>query len=213
MDLDERRAFVSAKEKNKWDDRYDQDDYFYGLAPNHFVGPEIEKLVPGKGLFLAEGEGRNAVFAAECGHDVVALDNSWVGREKTLNFARSKGVAVDYRLLDLVADDWATDQYDFVVLCFAHLPPEFMSEVHAQAVVCLRPGGRLIHCSFAKAQFGRSSGGPPSLDWLHDLENLKKQYAGVDFDRAEELEVELNEAAGHRGLAMVIEISGHRKPV
>ncbi len=201
---------MSAKEKNKWDSRYDQEDYFYGFEPNHFVGPEVEKLAAGKGLFLAEGEGRNAVFAAGCGHETVALDNSWVGQEKTLKLASSKGVSVDYRLVDLIADDWVVDQYDFVVLCFVHLAPRFMSQIHSNAVACLRPGGRLIHCSFSKAQFGRSTGGPPSLDWLHDLEELKKQYAGVEFDRTEELEVDLDEATGHRGPAMIIEITGNK---
>lgn len=199
---------MASREKNNWDQRYDQDDYFYGDEPNHFVGPEVSVLARGRGLFLAEGEGRNAVFAAGLGHRVLALDNSWVGRDKALRLAELKGVQLEYRLCDLVADAWGDEAFDFVVLCFAHLPPELMGIVHARAVASLKPGGRLIHCSFARSQFGRKSGGPPRLDWLHDLKVLKMQYTGVDFDQAVEHEVELNEAAGHRGLAMVIEISG-----
>lgn len=203
---------MAARQQNNWDRRYDQETYFYGFAPNHFVGEQLRRLPVGRGLFLAEGEGRNAVFAAGLGHRVTALDNSWVGQEKAQRLAAERGLELDYRLADLVADDWAGGDFDFVVLCFAHLPPEAMAQVHAGAVRSLRPGGRLIHCSFSKAQFGRTSGGPPRLDWLHDLEVLKQQYAGIVFDRAEELEVELNEAEGHRGLAMVIEMAGNRAP-
>ena len=198
-------------EKNNWDRRYDQDEYYYGFRPNHLVEQEVRRLSAGRGLFLAEGEGRNAVFAAGLGHRVTALDNSWVGRDKALAMAAQRGVELDYRLADLVADDWAEEgAFDFVVLCFAHLPPEAMAEVHRRAVAALRPGGRLIHCSFSKAQFGRKSGGPPRLDWLHELDVLKQQYAGVELERAQELEVELDEADGHRGPAMIIEIAGHK---
>jgi SAM-dependent methyltransferase len=204
---------MDSRAKNNWDQRYDQQDYFYGFEPNHFVESELTGLPPGRGLFLAEGEGRNAVYAAGLGHRVTALDNSWVGRDKALKLAAERGVEVDYRLVDLVNDSWGDGPYDFVVLCFAHLPPEMMPAVHAWSVACLRPGGRLIHCSFSKAQFGRKSGGPPRLDWLHDLAELKKQYAGIEFHRAEELEVELDEAGGHRGPAMVIEIAGNRPAI
>jgi SAM-dependent methyltransferase len=198
-------------EKNNWDRRYDQEEYFYGHNPNHFVEQELKQLPPGRGLFLAEGEGRNAVFAAGLGHQVKALDSSWVGRDKTLNLARSRGVEVEYRLVDLIDGHWLEEgAFDFVVVCFTHLQPEFMATVHGRAVASLRPGGRLIHCSFSRAQFGRKSGGPPRLDWLHEVETLKNQYAGVEIDRACELEYELDEAAGHRGLAMIIELSGNR---
>jgi SAM-dependent methyltransferase len=201
---------MAAREPNNWDRRYDQEAYYYGLEPNHFIGPQLAALPPGRGLFLAEGEGRNAVYAAGLGHQVIAVDSSYVGQEKTLKFAAERGVTVDYRLADLVAESWPDGPFDFVVLCFAHLPPEAMPEVHARAVACLRPGGRLVHCSFSQAQFGRKSGGPPRLDWLHELELLKKQYAGLDLDHALEREVDLDEAEGHRGPAMVIELSGNK---
>ena len=201
---------MAELKKNNWDERYDQESYFYGHEPNHFVGSQLREFPPGRGLFLAEGEGRNAVFAAEIGHQVVAVDNSYVGQEKALKMAAGRGVEIDYRLADLVADSLGNDEFDFVVACFAHLPPELMPDVHRKAVDCLKVGGRLIHCSFSKTQLGRKSGGPPRLDWLHEVDELKRQYAGIEFDRALEYEVDLNEADGHRGLAMIIEISGNK---
>ena len=201
---------MTSREKNNWDRRYDQESSFYGSEPNYFVGPELRRLNPGRGLFLGEGEGRNALYAAGLGHSVVALDNSYIGREKALRLAAQQGVHIEYNFIDLLAEDWESQEFDFVVLCFTHLPPDAMARIHRTAVACLKPGGRLIHCSFAKSQFGRKSGGPPRLDWLHDLADLHKQYEGIEFDRAEELEVDLDEAQGHRGPAMILEISGNK---
>ncbi len=193
--------------KNNWDARYDQERYFYGERPNYFVAGQLPALDKGRGLFLAEGEGRNAVFAAGLGHEVVAVDNSFVGRRKALDLAAASGVSIKYRLEDLTAGSWARESWDFVVLCFVHLNPKIMPEVYGQVAECLAPNGRLILLSFSKAQFGRTSGGPPGLEWLHDPAELKGQFPGLDL-AVEEKEVDLQEALGHKGLAMVIEMTG-----
>ena len=198
---------MTGAPRNRWDERYDQESFFYGEAPNYFVARELVKIGPGRGLFLAEGEGRNGVFAAGLGHQVTAVDSSAVGRRKALQLAAARGVALDYRLADLVADRWDDAAWDFIVLCFVHLPPEIMPGIHRRVAACLKPGGVLILNSFSKAQFGRTSGGPPHLEWLHDLEELKGQFPGLDL-KAEEKEVDLREATGHIGPAMVIELTG-----
>jgi len=82
--------------------------------------------------------------------------------------------------------------------------------MHARVAACLAPGGRLILNSFSKAQLGRTSGGPPRLEWLHDLEELKGQFPGLVFEHALEREAELAEGVGHRGKAMTIEIVAQR---
>ncbi len=198
-----------AEHQNKWDARYDQDDFFYGREPNYFVARKLKGRVSKRVLFLAEGEGRNAVFAAGLGHEVTAVDNSAVGRDKAMELAAEKGVTLDYRLADVVAEPWDRQTWDVIVLCFVHMPPEEMAEVHRRVARCLEPGGTLILNSFAKAQFGRKSGGPPRLEWLHDIEELMDQFPGLIL-MGEEKEVELNEGAGHRGPAMVIEMKGKK---
>jgi len=195
--------------RNNWDIRYDEERFFYGKEPNYFVARQLPKLEKGRGLFLAEGEGRNAVFAAGLGHEVVAVDNSMVGRRKALELAADRGVSVDYRFEDLTAGSWASESWDFVVLCFAHMDPAIMPTVHCQVAECLAPNGRLILLSFSKAQFGRKSGGPPRLEWLHDPVELEGQFPGLDL-KVEEREVDLEESVGHNGPAMVIEITGSK---
>ncbi len=198
---------MTDRHKNNWDARYDKGWYFYGKEPNYFVGRQLPTLKKGRGLFLAEGEGRNAVFAAGLGHEVVAVDNSFVGRRKALELAAEKGVSIDYRFEDLTTGSWGNESWDFVVLCFAHMDPTIMPAVHRQVADCIAPNGRLIFLSFAKAQFGRTSGGPPRRDWLHDLTELNDQFPGLVLE-AEEKEVDLSESLGHRGLAWVNEMTG-----
>jgi len=200
---------MSDGQKNKWDERYDHERFFYGTEANYFVARELPKLPRGKGLFLAEGEGRNAVFAAGLGHEVTAVDSSAVGRAKALELATERQVSLDYRLADVLADPWASESWDFIVLCFAHLPPEAMPTLHDRVATALKPGGAMILNSFAKSQFGRKSGGPPRLEWLHDLADLQTHFPGLELE-GRECEVDLDESVGHRGPAMVIELTGKK---
>ena len=195
---------------NRWDERYDHERYFYGRAPNAFVADRLPGLPRGRGLFLAEGEGRNAVFAAGLGHDVVAGDSSAVGRRKALQLAGERGVRLTYHLADVLLHRWDREVWDHVVLCFAHLPPADMAGLHGRVATCLRPGGTLVFTSFSKAQFGRKSGGPPDRDWLHDLDTLPGQFPGLEVPHAVEREVDLDEGVGHHGPSMVIEMLGVR---
>lgn len=206
---------MSEPPRNRWDERYDHERYFYGEEPNLFVAGRLAGLPPGRALFLAEGEGRNAVHAAGLGHRVLAVDSSEVGRRKALELARRRGVTLEYRCADLLAEPWDTDPWtgrpwDLVVLCFVHLAPADTAALHARAAAALAPGGRLLLNSFAKAQFGRPSGGPPRLDWLHDLAELGGQFPGLVVEHAVEREVLLAEGTGHRGEAVTIEIAARR---
>ena len=88
-----------VEQKNNWDNRYDEQRYFYGTEPNYFVERSLAGLAPGRALFLAEGEGRNAVYAAGLGHEVVAVDNSFVGRRKALELATRRVVEEDLRAM------------------------------------------------------------------------------------------------------------------
>lgn len=204
------KARTDMKEQpNKWDERYDEDGFFYGREPNYFVVQKLRGSAPKRVLCLAEGEGRNAVYAAGLGHEVTAVDSSAVGRRKALDLAAAKGVTIDYRLADVVTEPWDKQTWDVIVLCFAHLPPEDMAAVHKRVAASLAPGGTLLLNSFSKAQFGRKSGGPPRLEWLHDMVELMDQFPGLTLMGSEK-EVELNEGSGHVGWAMVNELKGKK---
>jgi SAM-dependent methyltransferase len=195
---------------NRWDQRYQSDRYFYGTEPNVHVARSLAQLPPGRGLFLAEGEGRNVVYAAGLGHDAVAVDSSGEGRRKALQLAEEKGVVIDYIQADAAVYPWDAERWDFIVLCFYHMIPAERGAFHARVAAALRPGGTLILQSFSKAQLGRPSGGPPDGERLFELAVLRRDFPGVSWEVAREREVELAEGVGHRGLAAVIEMVGKR---
>lgn len=193
-----------------WDERYAGGEYFYGTEPNAFLAAELLRLPRGHGLFLGEGEGRNAVHAAALGHEVLAVDASAVGREKALRLARERGVRLPYLLGDVTVAPWDERPFDFAALIFLHLPPDARRAVHARVAQTLRPGGTLILESFQKGQLGRRSGGPQSPELLHDLRELQADFAGLVWTLAEEREVRLDESDAHRGLALVNRLVGVR---
>lgn len=81
-----------------WNQRYRQEAFAYGKAPNQYFKENIQKLNPGKILFPAEGEGRNAVYAAQLGWDVYAFDISEEGKTKAKKWARENKVSINYQV-------------------------------------------------------------------------------------------------------------------
>ncbi|MDX1604123.1 MAG: SAM-dependent methyltransferase, partial [Salinimicrobium sediminis] len=79
-----------------WNERYQREEYIYGKDPNEYLKAQLKNLTPGRILFPAEGEGRNAVHAAKKGWQVSAFDQSEEGRKKALRLAEAEGVEIDY---------------------------------------------------------------------------------------------------------------------
>lgn len=85
----------------RWDDRYSSEEFAYGKEPNNYLKEQLEKLNPGAILFPAEGEGRNAIFAAKLGWNVSAFDISEEGKNKALKLAEANNVSIDYQVGEL----------------------------------------------------------------------------------------------------------------
>src|SRR3546814_14400170 len=78
-----------------WDQRFAVDGYVFGTEPNAFLKREAIRLPPhGRVLAVADGEGRNGVFLAQRGFDVVATDISSAGLAKANRLAKARGVAL-----------------------------------------------------------------------------------------------------------------------
>jgi len=197
--------------KDFWNARYSEDEYVYGVAPNQFFADQIEKFSKGKVLLPAEGQGRNAVFAANLGWEVFAFDFSPKAREKALVLAEAEKVEIHYDLMDYDNLHLPEGEYDLAALIYAHMSPEQRPRVHREVVKALKPGGRLILEGFHKNQLGKDSGGPKSLDMLFNEKELEEDFAGMEIIILEAKEVELDEGPYHRGIASVIRLVA-RKP-
>lgn len=199
-----------------WNERYRQKEFAYGEGPNLFFKQEIEKLQPGKILFPAEGEGRNAVYAAKKGWTVSAFDISIEGKNKALELAKKNNVSIEYEVGQLPDLNYRVEQFDVIALVYAHFSADTKSKYHKLLDKYLKPGGLIIFEAFGKKQIeyqakNKKAGGPKNLDVLFSIDELKSDFANYRFIELTEKEVELSEGLYHNGKSSVIRFVAQKK--
>lgn len=204
-----------TKKNNKighqsWDQRYDIEDYIYGTDPNKFLKNQLEKLTPGNILFLGEGEGRNAVFAASLGWKVDAVDFSINAKNKALNLAEKHGVSINYKIQNLSEFVPISNHYDVISTIYLHLDPDLSEKIYSKIYDALKIKGKLILEVFAKEQLGQNSGGPKNIEMLYSLDDIKKLFVGIEFNALENKTINLKEGIYHKGKAFVIRGVGEK---
>jgi len=192
-----------------WDQRYQETEYVYGEAPNAYFKAFIDTLKPGTLLLPAEGEGRNAIYAASRGWVVEAFDYSTVAREKALKQAAAKGVKIRYDLQDITQFK-ASKQYDMVALLYVHLPAAQRQIFHTAMYKSIKPGGFLLLEAFAKEQLGLNSGGPKDAALLYDAPSICSDFPFLHQLSCEQKEVNLDEGPFHQGKAALLRLTGQR---
>jgi SAM-dependent methyltransferase len=202
--------------KDRWDDRYRNEAFAYGTQPNHYLKEQLEKLAIGSILFPAEGEGRNAVFAAQLGWAVSAFDISVEGRKKALQLAAENHVSIDYQVGELQTFGYEVGQFDAIALIYAHFPSAIKSILHKTLDTYLRRGGIVIFEAFSKKHLdylakNEKVGGPKELAMLFSIEEIQADFAHYEVIELEEKEIELNEGAFHNGKGSVIRFVGRKK--
>lgn len=211
---------------NFWNERFAEPGYKYGTAPNAFLQAQWPALhtrlhqahphAPVRALVPGDGEGRNGVWLAAQGAQVLAVDSADVGLKKAHTLAAQAGPEVATRYQTEVADlaDWAPTPgtWDAVVLIYTHLPSAIRQSAHRRLAAGLQPGGVLLLEAFHPQQLGRSSGGPKDVDMLYDLPTLRADFAELLTETlAWEGETALSEGPGHQGLGLVTRWVGVRR--
>ncbi|WP_018170043.1 cyclopropane-fatty-acyl-phospholipid synthase family protein [Thioalkalivibrio sp. ALMg9] len=193
-----------------WDERYAEDDYVYGTEPNDFLRAAVANVPRGRALCLAEGEGRNAVFLAQQGFDVLAVDSSAVGLQKAQRLAEDRGVQIETLVADLADYAIEPDSWDLIVSIFCHLPPDVRRRLHAEVVAGLRPGGVFILEAYTPAQLEWGTGGPPIAELMMTREALTEELDGLEFEEAVERERDVIEGRFHTGRGAVVQVLAHK---
>ena len=201
---------------DRWNDRYSADEFAYGEQPNNYLREQLMQLDTGTILFPAEGEGRNAVFAAKLGWKVSAFDISIEGKNKALQLAEKNNVSIDYQVGELQELDYNAEQFDAIALIYAHFPSAIKSTYHKTLSNYLRKGGLLIFEAFSKKHLDylakdEKVGGPKEIDMLFSIEEIRTDFENYEILVLEEKEIELNEGLFHNGLGSVIRFVGRRK--
>ena len=195
-----------------WNEKFAATDYAYGTEPNDFLVSAVTKLKRGATLSLAEGEGRNAVWLAQQGFTVSAIEQSEKGVGKTLRLALKRGVIVMAERGELETFHIQPNSWDLVVSIYAHTPQELRRKLHRQVVAGLKPGGVFVLEAYTPAQIANNTGGPKDASLMPTAELLRLELAGLVFDRIEEVERDVVEGSLHTGKAHVVQVVAHRAP-
>ena len=192
-----------------WDQRYSEPGFAYGDQPNDFLATQADHL-SGPVLCLAEGEGRNAVFLAGRGLDVLAVDLSPVGLEKAAALARLRGVPLRTQAADLAALEIEPAFWGGIVSIWCHVPPPVRVALHRRVVAGLRPGGVLVLEAYTPEQVALGTGGPPVPALCMTLAALREELAGLELVVAQEVHREIQEVKYHRGRSAVVQVVARR---
>lgn len=194
--------------KQFWNDRYTESEFAYGKEPNQFLKEHIHLFPKGKVLFVAEGEGRNAVFAAKNGLQVYAFDYSDSGQKKAMVLASENNVVIDYEVSDVLQLSYEKNSFDAIVFIFAHFPSDIRKKAHEELLSLVKPNGKIVFEAFSKEQLKYTSGGPKESAMLFSEDEVRKEFVNVTFDFLKTQLVMLNEGPYHQGEGKVIRFIG-----
>lgn len=188
---------------DKWNERYRKEEFAFGEQPNNYLKYQLEKLTAGSILFPAEGEGRNAVFAAKPGWAVSAFDISVEGQRKASRLTATSKVTIDYQVGELQTLNYEAEQFDAIALIYAHFPAAIKSLYHKTLDTYLRKNGIIIFEDFSKRHLEYNAknpkiGGPKELDSLFSIAELESDFANYEIIELVEKEIELSEGLCNR---------------
>ncbi len=189
-----------------WDERYAETDFAYGTQPNGFLLEVLAEIPKGRVLCLCEGEGRNAVYLAEQGYTVTAVDASSVGMAKAQRLATDRGVSIETIVSDLGDFVIPANTFDAVISIFCHIPKLLREKVHQQVVRGLKKNGVLVLEAYVPRQLEFATGGPPTAELMMDLQSLKLELQGLELLHAEEKVRDVVEGRYHTGQGAVVQI-------
>ena len=180
-----------------WDERYAASEQVWSRGPNQFVAAELEGLAPGTALDLACGEGRNAIWLAQRGWRVTALDFSPVA------VARGRTTGRDLPIVWQVGDALSAELpgVDLAVLAYLQLGEDERRTAVRRAWAALEPGGTLFVVAHDATNLTEGTGGPQDARVLYTAEDVLADLAGEVFDvvRAERVARAVHPDDDHRG--------------
>jgi cyclopropane fatty-acyl-phospholipid synthase-like methyltransferase len=199
-------------EFERWEARFAGPEYHFGTEPNAFLKSKAGLLKPGqKALSIADGEGRNGVFLAEQGLDVLAMDFSPRALAKSQALARQRGVAIRTEQADLDTWQWPAGAFDVVVaIFFQFCAPPLRARVFNNIKRALKPGGLLLMEGYSPKQREYKTGGPSEVENLYTHKLLEESFSDFSSVEIKEYDAEIHEGPGHGGMSALIDLVGRK---
>lgn len=198
-------------QKEFWNKKFSREGYLYGKKPNAFlVSCSANFKKNHRLLCLGEGEGRNAIYFAKRGYEVVALDASDVGLKKLQEHASEYNVEIKTKCLDL--NDWEPEKkYGSIVASYLHMYKNERDNLFRKIYESLKVDGFFAGEFFSVNQLNYNSGGPKDIDLLYTTKDFENAFPGCEYHKLEETITILDEGDGHQGEASVIRVIVQKK--
>lgn len=196
----------------RWEERYAQQGYLFGERPNAFLARQRHRLQSRvRALSVADGEGRNGVWLAEQGLEVVSIDGSPVAQDKARRLAERCGVEITCELADLTTWSWPDQAFDVVAGIFIQFAsPDLRSRIFKGMQQALRPGGLLLLEGYRPEQLAYGTGGPTTLENLYTERMLRDAFADMQILELTSYDALLSEGSGHAGMSALIDLVARR---
>ncbi len=189
---------METTEQAAWDQRYSGPELVWGAGPNRFVAGELAALPPGRAIDLGTGEGRNAIWLAERGWRVTAVDFSAAGLARAARLAAERGVSVDWVQADLLDYQPDPGSYDLVLIAYLHLPSASLAQVFRAAAAAVAPGGTLLVIGHDRDNIARGHGGPQDPGRLYTPALVTGQLGGLVIRKAGQVQRPVQTPEGER---------------
>ena len=199
-------------EYERWEGRFAAPDYIFGTAPNTFLAAQ-RHLLPsrGKALAFADGEGRNGVWLAEQGLDVLSLDRSPNAQKKARALAGSRGVTIQTELADVAHWTFPETEFDVIAVIFTQFAtPDERKTQFAGMREALKPGGLILMQGYRPEQLAYGTGGPKQADHMYTRALLEASFAGFSELHIHEHDSEMAEGSAHGGMSALIDLVGRK---
>jgi SAM-dependent methyltransferase len=195
----------------RWETRFSVPDYIFGTEPNAFLRSHAHRLPRrGKALALADGEGRNGVWLAQRGLDVLSVDFSPAAQAKARALARERNVGLRIERVDVTTWDWPKDEFDVIAAIFIQFPCE-RARIFAGIKSALKPGGLLLLQGYRPEQLNYNTGGPSAVENLYTEAMLAEAFADLSDLQIRAHDSMTDEGTRHVGMAALIDLVGRRR--
>jgi cyclopropane fatty-acyl-phospholipid synthase-like methyltransferase len=196
-------------EQARWETRFSPPDYLFGREPNAFLKAQAHLLRAGQtALSVADGEGRNRVWLAEQGLNVLSIDYSPTALAKAL--ARQRGVSIATEVADVVTWPRPRAAFDVIVAIFIAPDAADRPAFFANVKRALKPGGLLLMQSYRPEQLTYRTGGPPDVARMCTRAILEAAFGDLSELDIREHDDVLNEGTAHVGMSALIDLVGRK---
>jgi len=199
--------------REMWDGHYADSQYIFGTEPNVFLASQRDLLKAGqRALAVADGEGRNGVWLAQQGLDVVSVDFSAPAVDKAARLAAERGVSVERHVSDVLEWNWPVNTFDVVAAIFIQFAsPQQRAVLFQRIKDALKPGGYLILQGYTPKQLEYKTGGPSCAENMYTEALLRESFSDMEILHLREHEAFIAEGTKHYGQSALIDLVARKK--